>query len=205
MLFPSLLFFTGGAYFQVIMHCTLLSALYCCLILPCITYSIYYLWFILLNNTLPKVVMKYADVLFNIKTGSFPSSGKEPTAKPSCSIWWAAFSGRKALEGIIVGLILNRSVSVDIPGAFSCVKAGRKTCPSLSCFFDFCLPNSLASIFLFYSEKLSQQNLQPSYILCNLYGQTWSVPTKILTGSSAELCCNLKQSHSRMWCFWGNV
>lgn len=102
----------------------------------------------------------------------------------------AAFSGRKALEGIIVGLILNRSVSVDIPGEFSYVKACRRACASLSCFSDFCLPNSLASIFLFYSLKLFEQNLKQSYILHNLYGQPWSVPTKILTGSSAELCCN---------------
>lgn len=75
----------------------------------------------------------------------------------------AAFTRRNALEGIIVGLILNRSVSVDVPGEFSYVKACNRACPRLSCFFDFCLPSSLASIFLFYSSKLSQQML-----CCNL-------------------------------------
>lgn len=63
----------------------------------------------------------------------------------------AAMWGRKSVEGVIVGLTLNRSVSAYIPGRFSNVKVCRSSCPSLSGFFGFCLPNRLGSTVIFYS------------------------------------------------------
>lgn len=90
-------------------------------------------------RTLPEVLMKRAGKLLSIKLPSPPQQER------TCLEWKKSFQSSSCRAD-------TEQLSVSgFPGEFTCMQACRRACPSLSWFFAFCFPHSLASTSLFYS------------------------------------------------------
>lgn len=173
--------FTEGAYSPVTMPCTFSSALCRCLEPPWVPWMFLSCCCCRPRELSPQLGWNVRTNCSEFNCIALPSR-KEP-----------AFRGRKAFKVVIVA----RHWTDQYWWIFqvNCLRCSHaEVLPKSVLFLCFLSPQQLGQYFSFLLLKIFQQNLQLSSVLCDLYRKTWSIPTRILTGSCTEPVCNLNKA-----------